>query len=1225
MRPEWGVISPETVSDWMNFDRTDSAWRYQSSSKESMAAKQTEGVAYLWNLLASEGTALLADEVGMGKTFQAIGVAALLWKMKPDARVLVMAPNRDICYHWRRELETFIRVHFRAIDHNVKNCVDGGPVPAVKFCFKLDDLVSAVEGNADHLYLTTIHSLSGLLRGDSLDGGDPPAEKAAGIAENMRKRLKAALGPDGFDLIIIDEAHYLRNTDGGSQRVAAARALFGPDGDRLGSHSLLLTATPSHTRLTNVSSVFGYFTEVGTQPEGENQDDASVARFLLDKYALRRLRLMHGREGLYSKRHYRHEKGMPSDFTGRPDAEMFFALYQKRLVADLRKQKEGKSLMYGYLEGFESVGRQRADHGPSGDEAGNDDSGADDFSKARDTELLRELTGSYYQQFQAFPDHPKYGRLVDQCVPGDVLDGTYTAADRKHLVFVRRIPSVRELTQRINERYDELLIEMIVKALGLTIDSPAVDRWRRKEWSRDGFKELVGQPQDQGDEIDGDEQDGGVEPGMDDLGPLASRVAELFVVKKEKGGQTDAAKVRLRFVKPESVFSLFLDPGSDYLCAPYNHFYGSEAGRSNDYGNAARYTRFQGWGSAADLKAAVGGSGVPDAEFSGPIATVWSLVVPRLSDGQRGKLAGWAREQRDVAENFANYLKAGLLYASPVIVELYCWFSEFHRDRHDRDAQRNYRDFMTWVEGRIEESLLLRYFSEALDSFESLCGKIIDHGLHDWQKEWTSLKRLTSPAWFASGENSHGRQRLILGFNSPFYPNVLVSTSVFQEGVNLHMQCHQVHHYGLAGSPGDNEQRVGRIDRLFGCVNRRLGLSGKHELSIYYPFLSRSVDEDQVASFIQRKAHVEDQMDACMQSGYDKDVKLMPSGEWEHFLRQPLPRMEAPVQDPYPARFDRFSGLPGYQHQIAHDHGEIRTHVESLFRAAIEADKETFSVVDLVEQPGSRTLFLIDPLVGQSGGVFRRQPVFVNLVFSPEFSALVPETAYVLSMVSPIASKAVMAQHYETIDSIGAMLGLLSEQLADKFPLARLAVNESADNTYFYLQAVVNLPVFVKQGCLESLSLDEVRMALLDLKYFADGVELALFNGDRDLLLDDVDGGPDERAMVSSPLKVTKAARDRVDWQQGEGVHGRAVFLEAKTCGRADERICRDVSPDGKAQSPHIRALELNHWFPFVKFSRAGEVLRVRLAYPAGDVQPEEETLLARWFQYVVSMFDEHV
>ncbi|MFD2640953.1 DEAD/DEAH box helicase [Pseudomonas japonica] len=900
-RFEQGVLFPESVSQWINFKgRKDPDWRYLADDCESMAARQTEGVAYLWNLLTANKVALLADEVGMGKTFQALGVAAWLWKNKPDARVLVMAPNRHLCGHWRREFEGFVREHIRQADGRVKG-TDGMPVPKVCERYKLEDLVQAVENDEGQLYLTTVYALSGLL------GAEQRAEGAGGagrIAGDFHQLLKQHLGPSGFDLIIVDEAHYLRNKFGKSQRVAAAMALFGEADSRLGAWNLLLTATPSHTRLDDVRNILSYFTPIDADTALEPLSAAERTGQLLRRYALRRLRLMEGQGGLYGKRHYRHEKALPASFDGRPDAEMFFALYQKRLVADLGRQKENKSLTYGYLEGFESFGWQpQTGVGADADyQDAFEDRVVEDFARASDTELLRELTRTYHKQFHTFPDHPKYDLMTEQCVPKSG-DGLRTALeDLKHLIFVRRIPSVRELTQRINERYDQLLAGMIVNAWGKHADDPAVEQWRHQGWSRDGYAQFLEGVKHSSGEMDAHEE-AGQDDGEEEGAQLASRIAELFVVKKGAGGQTDCANVRLRFSKPESIFALFLEPASDYLTGGYTAFYAkAETGRV-DYVNAARYVRLHGWGMPEVQDAAARMRGVPHDHLERSLHSVWSLLVPRLPQALYRKLEGWARGNKAIAENFANYIKAGFLYASPVVVELYAWFVEYRQQPHERDVQRAYRGFHQWVGTRIDDSLMLRYFIAALETFDTLCGKIIDHGLEQWDEEWRSLKRLTSPCWYASGENSEGRSRLILGFNSPFYPNVLVSTSVFQEGVNLHLQCHQVHHYGLAGSPGDNEQRVGRLDRLFGCVNQRLQRSGDAQLSIHYPFLQASVDEDQVASFIERKHQVEEQMDACVQVQFDKQLRIGDAQQWRSFLRRPIPISAEPLPSPYGARF----------------------------------------------------------------------------------------------------------------------------------------------------------------------------------------------------------------------------------------------------------------------------------------------------------------------------------
>ena len=52
-----------------------------------------------------------------------------------------------------------------------------------------------------------------------------------------------------------------------------------------------------------------------------------------------------------------------------------------------------------------------------------------------------------------------------------------------------------------------------------------------------------------------------------------------------------------------------------------------------------------------------------------------------------------------------------------------------------------------------------------------------------------------------------------VSFNSPFWPFVLASTSVGQEGLDFHLWCHAVVHWNLPTNPVDLEQREGRVHR----------------------------------------------------------------------------------------------------------------------------------------------------------------------------------------------------------------------------------------------------------------------------------------------------------------------------------------------------------------------------------------------------------------------------
>jgi hypothetical protein len=58
-------------------------------------------------------------------------------------------------------------------------------------------------------------------------------------------------------------------------------------------------------------------------------------------------------------------------------------------------------------------------------------------------------------------------------------------------------------------------------------------------------------------------------------------------------------------------------------------------------------------------------------------------------------------------------------------------------------------------------------------------------------------------------------------FNSPFWPFVLASTSVGQEGLDFHWYCHAIVHWNLPSNPVDLEQREGRVHRYRGHAIRK--------------------------------------------------------------------------------------------------------------------------------------------------------------------------------------------------------------------------------------------------------------------------------------------------------------------------------------------------------------------------------------------------------------------
>jgi hypothetical protein len=94
--------------------------------------------------------------------------------------------------------------------------------------------------------------------------------------------------------------------------------------------------------------------------------------------------------------------------------------------------------------------------------------------------------------------------------------------------------------------------------------------------------------------------------------------------------------------------------------------------------------------------------------------------------------------------------------------------------------------------------------------------------------------------------DTQNRDRYFLGFNTPYRPEILVSTSVGQEGIDLHRECRHVIHHDLCWNPATIEQRTGRVDRIGSKVEReRMGAQDGEgpTLEIAVPYLAATYDE----------------------------------------------------------------------------------------------------------------------------------------------------------------------------------------------------------------------------------------------------------------------------------------------------------------------------------------------------------------------------------------------
>lgn len=147
-----------------------------------------------------------------------------------------------------------------------------------------------------------------------------------------------------------------------------------------------------------------------------------------------------------------------------------------------------------------------------------------------------------------------------------------------------------------------------------------------------------------------------------------------------------------------------------------------------------------------------------------------------------------------------------------------------------------------------------------IENFETIVNKCFKgSGSHnayqDIAERVANYFRGLSPVARRSGRRTD--ENVVVQFKFPISPNVLICTDVLREGVNLHLFCERVSHYGIAWNSGDLEQRIGRVERADSLFERKILIDNEHKLHVGFPFLSGTLDERQVKKAIRRKREID--------------------------------------------------------------------------------------------------------------------------------------------------------------------------------------------------------------------------------------------------------------------------------------------------------------------------------------------------------------------------------
>ncbi|WP_280553468.1 helicase-related protein [Halomonas sp. 25-S5] len=863
---------------------------------EPLGKLQLEGAVALQNMLTDPevGMGYLADEVGMGKTYITLGVVAMMRYFNPGYRVLYICPSRNVQEKWyARELPNFIKTNVLTRNFRIRTPQGESGTPSIS-CANVDDLIHAAttgyygdifvrmssfsmamgedeEGLETHLRELKEHVPSSVI-------GKVPRHK-----ENIKKAYARALNYllPTFDLVVIDEAHNLKHPFESSARNLALSRILGfnqQEGDNYRKRvksALLLSATPFDLNPKHLYNQLNLVGKAHLLPEESQWENKACFKEAMARFMVRRLNQLQIQQQPYTRNMYRREwrKGERTEIDFESDEHKLITALVQKHIGDLLDKKGGNpSFQMGLLASFESYAQTTR----SGPVEFDGEKMPDSLSDARDRHLIAAIRDSYVTEEgfgQSLP-HPKMDQVSRQAAALALAQG------RKQLIFVRRVKSVTELKQKLDDEYDAWMRRHIDNALaGLTDQLRFFDRVWSVYYEARNHRD---------DDISGGEATATEGEEEEQLPPKNDTIFNWFF-RGEMAIELDQAlsDESIHWVTPEAMKkSLISRSSANILLFEFN--WAAWVAENLFTTSLPDLIRQMGEQRVDEALASV--APVPkDDSLSQYLAIQQAFLqevarqypnmpgLDELPDYLKRLIRagnfrpGEQREMRqklfvrtffthlqetDLAQFFfrstealAMALKRGdrNLYERIQRVEIHrqlvaqCFrsghpFIDLYLSRLSLgEAELNEERRQEWLRSicrMLDSQRLQGGFSSAkeLALLNDNIDLIIKNNLpgvyaktQDELRLWLN-HQLPSSAPFigANGETSANRSVQARKFRMPGYPLMLVSTDVFQEGEDLHTFCDSVIHYGLSSSPVSIEQKTGRVDRVGAMAHRRL-------------------------------------------------------------------------------------------------------------------------------------------------------------------------------------------------------------------------------------------------------------------------------------------------------------------------------------------------------------------------------------------------------------------
>lgn len=911
-----------------------------------LAEDQLEGAVAIHNLLANRGVAYLADEVGMGKTYVALGAIALFRHFHPGFRVLLLAPRRNIQLKWMKEQGNFIQNNIRYPELRNRS-LDGKPVWPMVMCESLMDLVHASTLDPNRDFYCRLSSFSMAVDGDQTVEAQTVAKLKKEVLRHLPWAPSTSFSPRGkqafkddmarllccalprFDLVVVDEAHNLKH--GFSENASARnRVLSFAMGARPLEHAqeqlfrgyglraprvLFLSATPvedSYRQLWNQLDVFGH----GDSYQLLADETATEAdkKCVAEQFLIRRVTSLRIGEKELTRNLYRREwRGGGVEQHDRPvrvegdRQRLVLALVQKKVSELLGDTRFGRSFQVGMLASFESFHETTSRILKQEVESGNFD-GTEQTLDAReregiDVQSVNALARSYRAKFGTDLPHPKMDAVADSLV-------SCWRTGEKALVFVRRVASVHELKNRLDDAYDRWLIGRLRQEL----PEPVRNRFEKLVAQYDALKDRGRTGVQDFDAVDATRDAKHLSQDVLNRGGQDTFFAWYFRGNGPEG-VLSGANVQQRFLERSTFFAdnttawilgcrpdhvierMCASLGMDReqlrvqvakLAIPYLPVV--QKPKRTDFfeaAHAAACELLKGSGGVEGERATVvseelwwqthGGNErnhsydplpfLEEHTFLAELEQRPALCARLWPEARGGTLNARLRERFLRAQLLASAMRLG-----HSLIDFYCLVvrsmetlegGQLEEESAAASVRTRAVQLADWLEIQQGVPISQRKWN-AFDELSELASHfelIVDVNVPDVRsgrlseasKAFGVLLGRQQPV---AGMEGKINQTVIRQFRMPGYPFVLVSTDLLQEGEDLHTFCSRVHHYGISWTPSAMEQRTGRIDRVRSQTDRRLrsliDLSGDAKLQVHYPYLQGTIEVLQVRRVLER-------------------------------------------------------------------------------------------------------------------------------------------------------------------------------------------------------------------------------------------------------------------------------------------------------------------------------------------------------------------------------------